>query len=274
MIKVCLIGIGKTGKEIAKVLLDHSEIELVSVMCSNGSKKEGKDLGSVLGIDEVGTKIESTEKLEENLFRFKPNIVVDFSKPEATLKNADIISRMKVNMVIGTTGFTELEIKKLEDLSKVNHNGILYAPNITSGVNVVMILSKLAAVLLNNYDFHISEMHYKNKKDSPSGTALKIAEEIKSGLSYSGRDIDNIDIPINAVRAGGVVGKHEVLIAGEDDIITISHESFSRKIFALGAIKAILFMQNKTGFYGMSDVLCLAKVIEDLYASENMEMAE
>ena len=137
-----------------------------------------------------------------------------------------------------------------------------------------MVLTKLASILLNNYDFQISEMHHKNKKDIPSGTAVKITKEIESGLLYAGKDIPEEGISINSVRAGGVVGKHEVLIVGEDDRITISHESFSRKVFAAGAIHAINFIQSKIGFYEMRDVLNLSKVIEDLYIRKNEQNSE
>ncbi|BCZ44465.1 hypothetical protein psyc5s11_05320 [Clostridium gelidum] len=177
-------------------------------------------------------------------------------------------------MVIGTTGFSVLDLKRIETLANNNQVGIVYAPNITLGVNVLMILTKLASILLNNYDFQISEIHHRNKKDSPSGTAVKIAKEIESGLLYAGKDIPEAGISINSVRAGGVVGKHEVLIAGEDDRITISHESFSRKVFASGAIHAIKFIQNKAGFYEMRDVLDLSKVIEDLYINKNEHNSE
>jgi dihydrodipicolinate reductase len=271
MIRVCLIGIGKTGKEIAKTLLEHNDVELVSVVCSPNSSKKGKNLGEIIGSEEDGIKIESADELEEVLSKSEPDVVVDFSRPEATLKNAEIVSRMKVNMVIATTGFSEVDFKKLKVLIQDNHNGIVYAPNITLGVNVLMILTNLTSILLNNYDFQISEIHHKNKKDSPSGTALKIAQEIEKGLIYSGKDIKEGNISINAVRAGGVVGKHEVLIVGENDRIVISHESFSRKIFALGAIHAINFIKNKTGFYEMSDVLNLSKVIEDIYQSKELD---
>lgn len=269
MLKVCLIGIGKTGKEIAKTLFNQMDIKIVSAMCSPGSLKKHMDLGKVIGIQDIGIKIEGTNKLEEVILTSKPDVIVDFSTPKATLINAEIISRMKVNMVIGTTGFSVLDLNRIETLAYNNHIGIVYAPNITPGVNVLMILTKLASILLNNYDFQISEIHHKNKKDIPSGTAVKIANEIKSGLLYAGKDIPEAGIPINSVRAGGVVGKHEVLIVGEDDRITISHESFSRKVFALGAIHAINFIQNKIGFYEMRDVLSLSKVIEDLYIRKN-----
>ncbi|MBW6410733.1 4-hydroxy-tetrahydrodipicolinate reductase [Clostridium weizhouense] len=268
MVKICLIGLGKTGKEIAKMILKNKNMELVSVLCSPNSSKKNRDLGEILKIQKTDIKIESIDTLEQNILKSKPDIVIDFSNPEATLKNANLISKMKVNMVIGTTGFSEIDLKKLETLATKNHTGMVYAPNITVGINVLMILTKLASVLLNDYDFNISEIHHKNKKDSPSGTALKIATEIENGLKYSGKDINESKISINSIRAGGVVGKHTVSIVGEDDIITISHESFSRKVFALGAIYAINFIQNKIGFYEMSDILCLSKVIEDLYLSQ------
>jgi 4-hydroxy-tetrahydrodipicolinate reductase len=143
------------------------------------------------------------------------------------------------------------------------NSGIVYAPNITLGVNVLMLLSNLAANILNNYDFQITEIHHKHKKDAPSGTAVKIAKEVEEGLVSSGMHIDSINIPINAVRAEGVVGKHEILIIGEDDKIEISHESFSRRAFALGAIKTVKFINNKAGYYEMNDVLDLQKVLTD-----------
>lgn len=232
------------------------------------------DLGQEIGIQDVGIKIEGTNRLEEIILKYRPDVVVDFSKPEATLKNVEIISRLGVNMVIGTTGFSAIDLKRIETLADKNHIGIVYAPNITLGVNVLMVLTKLASILLNNYDFQISEIHHKNKKDSPSGTAVKIAKEIESGLLYAGKDIPKEGISINSVRAGGVVGKHEVLIVGEDDRITISHESFSRKVFASGAICATKFIKGKIGFYEMRDVLDLSKVIEDLYINKNEHNSE
>lgn len=271
MIRVCLIGIGKTGKEIAKLIYGQSDMKLVSAICSPGSNKKHKDLGEIIGTNETGIRIEEANKLKESILRCKPDVVIDFSSPEATLKNVEIISKMKVNMVIGTTGFSELALRKLENLTINNHIGIVYAPNITLGVNVMMILTKLASVLLDNYDYQISEIHHKNKKDIPSGTALKIRKEIEDGLVYKRKDTSEEQIPINSVRAGGVVGKHEVLIVGENDCITISHESYSRKVFAAGAIHAVDFIKDKIGFYEMKDVLCLSKVIEDLYKSEDRQ---
>lgn len=271
MVKVCLIGLGKTGKEIAKMILKQRDMKVVSAICSPGSIKKYMDLGQVLGIQDIGIKIEGSNKLEELIIKNRPDVVVDFSSPEATLNNAQIISNLGVNLIIGTIGFSEADLKKLKTLAYRNQTGIVYAPNITMGVNVLMVLAKLASILLGNYDFQVTEAHHKNKKDIPSATALKIVNQIEDGLIYLGKDIAEEKIPVNSVRAGGIVGKHEVLIAGEHDKITISHESFSRKVFASGAIHAINFVKDKIGFYEMSDVLSLSKVIEDLYTNQEKQ---
>lgn len=268
MIRVCLTGIGKTGREIASAIMEQQDMKLVAVVCSPNSEKCGKDLGEILGRSQTGIIIDSSDNLEEIIFKTKPEIVIDFSSPEATMRNARIFSRMKVNIVIATTGFSAFSLKKLLVLSKKHHTGILYAPNITLGVNVLMLLTNLASSILNNYDFSITEMHHKKKKDSPSGTALKIAKEVQKGLIASGSAAGGSEIPITAIRAGGIIGKHEVMIIGEDDKIEISHESFSRKAFAQGAIKAAGFLYKKSGFYEMSDVLNLGKVLGDYVEKE------
>ncbi|MDF2989181.1 MAG: dihydrodipicolinate reductase, partial [Eubacterium sp.] len=178
------------------------------------------------------------------------------------LKNAMIFSKYKINIVLGTTGFSQYDLKKIFVLARKYKNGIVYAPNITLGVNVLMLLTNLSASLLNNYDFQITEVHHKNKLDSPSGTAKKIAFEVQGGLKNTGVQISAADIPINSVRAGGVIGKHEVMIVGEEDKIEITHESFSRKAFAQGALKAAKFIHKKSGYFEMRDVLDLDKVLK------------
>jgi 4-hydroxy-tetrahydrodipicolinate reductase len=271
VIKVCISGLGRTGKEIAKAISNEKELHLVSSICSPNSKYLNKDLGQILGIDNTGIIISSSENLEEIIFKNKPDVVIDFSNPKAALKNAVVFSKYKVNIVIGTTGFSPYELKRIYVLSRKYKNGIVYAPNITLGVNVMMLLTNLSASLLSNYDFQITEVHHKNKLDSPSGTAKKIACEIKAGLKNSGIIIENFDIPINSVRAGGVIGKHEVMIVGDEDKIEISHESFSRKAFAQGAIKAAKFIHKKSGYYEMRDVLDLEKVLKT-YITNNDRM--
>lgn len=274
MIRVCLMGLGKTGKEVAKVILEQKDMKLVAAISSPESSKRGKDVGEVIGCAYTGITIEGADKLEEIIFRTKPDVVVDFSNPEATIKNAKIFSKFKVNIVIATTGFSKFSLKRLFALTKKYHNGIVYAPNITLGVNVLMLLSNLAASILNNYDFQITEMHHKRKKDAPSGTAIKIAGEIEKGLRASGKVGIDSEIPISAIRAGGVVGKHEVMIIGEEDKIEISHESFSRKAFAEGALRAVRFLYRKSGYFEMTDVLNLSKVLGDYIEKEKRRISK
>lgn len=269
MIRVCLVGLGKTGKEIAKALLSEDNMALVAAICSPSSNKAGRDLGEIIGSSNTGIIVESADKIQHVIFKTKPDVVIDFSSPEATLRNAVVFSKMKINLVVGTTGFSRFALKRLFVLARKYHNGIVYAPNITLGVNVLMLLTNLASSILSNYDFQINEVHHKNKKDAPSGTALKIAREIEKGLSLSGLENSNKNIPINAVRAGGVVGKHEVMIIGEDDRIEISHESFSRKSFAEGALRAVKFIYGKSGYYEMADVLNLKKILNDYMEKED-----
>lgn len=269
MVKVCLVGLGKTGKEIARVLLCEKDIQLVSVICSPNSDKKGKDLGEITGNGNTGIIIDSSDNLQQVIFKKKPEVVIDFSNAAAAVKNAKVFAKMKVNMVIGTTGFSNMDLKRLFILTRKYHNGIVYAPNITLGVNVLMLLTNLASSILNSYDFQINEVHHKHKKDSPSGTAKKIAAEVEKGLTSSGIDINTVNIPIHAVRAGGVVGKHEVMIVGDEDEILISHESFSRKAFAQGAIRTAKFINGKSGYFEMSDVLNLQLVLKSLIDREN-----
>ncbi len=259
MIKVGLIGLGKTGKHIAREILVEKNMEIVAAVCSPKSTKKGMDLGELLNTCQTGIIISTSDELQSIIFKTKPDVIVDFSNPSSTLENALTISKMKINMVIGTTGFTKDHINKIQDMTYRFNNGIVYAPNITLGVNVLMLLSNIAANILNKYDFQITEIHHKNKKDAPSGTALKISSEIENGLESAG--VYNKDIPINFVRAGGVVGKHHVLIVGENDKIEISHESFSRKAFAEGAINAINYIHKKSGYYEMKNILDLKRIL-------------
>ncbi len=274
MIRVCLIGLGKTGREVAKVLLEQENIKLVAAVCRPGGEKVGKDLGEVIGSRDTGIIVVGSDKLEEMVFRAKPDIAVDFSSPTATIKNAVVLSKLKVSMVIATTGFSKISLQKMFILTKKYHNGIVYAPNITMGVNVMMLLTGIASSILNNYDFQVNEEHHSKKKDIPSGTAMKIAGEIEKALESSGGDEQHGSVPINAVRAGGIVGKHEVIIAGEEDMLEIAHQSFSRKAFASGAVHAIKFLYKKPGYYEMSDVLGLTRVLSEYIEKDKIRQAK
>lgn len=264
MTRVCLIGLGRTGMEIARIIIDQRDMKLVGAICSDFSSKAGKDIGEVLNLPPIGAKVYTSNQLKFVIDKLKPDVFVDFSNYKATMKNVKTISENGIGLIIGTTGFSKTDLMRMMVLSKKNGSGVLYAPNITLGVNVMMLLSNIAARILPDYDFEITEAHHKFKKDSPSGTALKIADEIEKSLESSGVEV-NEDIPIHAIRAGGIVGRHQLMIAGENDKIEIVHESFSRKAFAAGALRGIRFVKNKKGFFEMRDVLDLERVLASYF---------
>jgi 4-hydroxy-tetrahydrodipicolinate reductase len=261
-IKLAVIGLGKAGLEVARYLLEQPDIRVTDAFCSPGGAKAGLDLGEVLNMRDTGLVIMGSDQLRDRMLCCRPDAVIDFSTPEGTLKHAEILSPMHIRMVVGTTGFTEFSLKRLKVLNRKYENGLVFAPNITTGVNVLMLLSHLAAGLLSQYDFRITETHHSRKKDAPSGTAKKIAVEIEKGLRQAGISDMTERVPIHAIRAGGVVGIHEVMIVGEQDQIRISHESFNRRVFAEGALRAALFIIHKTGWFEMKDTLEMDSVLE------------
>jgi 4-hydroxy-tetrahydrodipicolinate reductase len=131
------------------------------------------------------------------------------------------------------------------------------APNITYGVNVLLTMARLAAQLQMECDFEIVEENHKNKIDSPSGTAAKLATTIESAICENGGHSNTV--PIHSIRSGDIIGRHKILVTGKYDQIEISHTAFSREAYAEGAYKAAQFVYGRTGFYEMKDVFRLGK---------------
>lgn len=244
--KIALVGLGRTGRIVAEYLWEQDSLAMV--LCKPNSLSANRDLGELLNIKPTGIMLETTAHLERKLFHKKPDVLIDFSSHHFLKENIHTLAKCGVNVVTAVTEYDRAEIEKFKALADKGNIGIVMAPNITYGVNVLMLMAEIAAEILGDYDFDVFEEHHKYKKDRPSGTAMKIANKIRSGLSIQK------EIPEHVVRAGGIVGKHKVLICGEFDKIEISHESFSRVAFAQGAYKAAQFIAGKTGFYEMSDI--------------------
>lgn len=228
-IKVGLIGLGKTGSVIADSIFGDDRFDLVFAVKKTPPRPE-----------DYGFSVETKETLPELIAKFKPKVVIDFSTPEATLEN---IKSLKKNMgiVIGTTGFKDEEIQHLKRYS--NKLKILFAPNISDGINILMSACKVIHDLWKEADVEIVEEHFKGKKDMPSGTAKKISE------------VFDKEAPIHSVRAGGIVGVHKVIFATHNQKITIEHESFSRNVFAEATKSAVLWLNGKKrGFYEISQM--------------------
>lgn len=264
MVRTCLLGLGRTGKVVAEELLMSREFDLVSVITRPGSKKANRSLRELANINS-DLKAVSAEKLAEEIRKKKFTLAIDFSTPDACLKNAQILAEHGVQIVVGTTGFNKLQVYELKSMAQRYKIGMVYAPNISVGINALLYIAKALARMTPEYDVEIMESHHRHKADSPSGTALKIAAAIhhekgiqEQKLVFGRRGAthrDAAEIGIHAIRAGGITGVHRVLFAGEYDEIEITHRSYSRKVFAEGALLAAKFILNRRGFFSMEEVL-------------------
>jgi 4-hydroxy-tetrahydrodipicolinate reductase len=252
MLRLGISGLGRTGLQTARYLLNQPDIKLVCGFCSPNSNKKHKDLGQLLGLQKVGIPIISSDEL--SLLKVLPQVIIDFSPHEAALTNAPIFFENRINLVVASTGFNEIELKKLTNLALKANRGIVIAPNITQGVNVLMLLSQIAADILNSYDIEIIEHHHNKKLDIPSGTAIKLADQLPG------------EPTIHAIRAGGIIGFHKTMFVGKNDKIEISHESITREAFAEGALRAAKWVQNKSGVFEMNHVLDLNNVLSKYLA--------
>lgn len=199
-------------------------------------------------------------------FIAKCDAVIDFTIPEASMFFAADVAKHKKIHVIGTTGFSDIQLAKLRDYTK--ESTVFWSPNMSIGVNLTAMLAQKAAELLDeNYDIEILEMHHRYKKDSPSGTALLLGEAVAKGRKTKfTREIEHNrsgerkkgDIGYAVLRGGNVIGDHSVIFAGDMDRVEITHKAQSREIFASGAIKAAIWCKDKPhGFYTMADLLKL-----------------
>ena len=202
----------------------------------------------------------------ENAFK-KANVIIDFTVPKCTLEVLKIASKLKKRVVIGTTGFTKREENIIKKYSR--KIPILKAGNMSLGVNLLMYLTEIASKSLNNnFLSKVFEVHHRNKKDHPSGTALMLGKGIAVGKN---KDFNKLmgkkylnkkvfpygkKINFNSVRKGSVIGKHEVSFSSGKEIVSLSHEAFDRELFSVGALTAAKWIINKKpGLYSMRDLL-------------------
>ena len=197
------------------------------------------------------------------------DVLIDFTRPEPTLANLEICRQAGRRAVIGTTGFSEQE--KAQIKAAAQDIGVVFAPNMSVGVNLCLKLLDVAArVLGDEVDIEVIEAHHRHKVDAPSGTALRMGEVVAEALGRDLKDCavygreghtgerDRKTIGFETIRAGDIVGDHTVLFAGTGERIEITHKASSRMTFANGAIRAASWLTGqKTGLYDMRDVLGL-----------------
>ncbi|HIZ75917.1 MAG TPA: 4-hydroxy-tetrahydrodipicolinate reductase [Candidatus Mediterraneibacter stercoravium] len=194
------------------------------------------------------------------------DVVIDFSNAGAVDALLDYCAEKKIPVVLCTTGLSEEQLEKVRETSE--KTAVLKSANMSVGINLLLKLLKDAAKVLGNagYDIELVERHHNQKLDAPSGTALALADSINEALNgeyhyvYDRSQVrqkrDTKEIGISAVRGGTIVGEHEVIFAGTDEVIEFRHSAYSRNVFAKGAVEAAKFLAGKeTGMYDMGDVI-------------------
>jgi 4-hydroxy-tetrahydrodipicolinate reductase len=262
-IKIAIAGSsGRMGRILLEKVFQSDDLVLHAALEHGSSTLIGKDAGSLSGTA-CGVKVSADVEAALQ----GADVLIDFTRPEGTLHHLDICQKLGVNMVIGTTGFNAQQKAQLG--SAAQQIGIVFAPNMSVGVNLVFKLLETASrVLAQGYDIEIIEAHHRHKVDAPSGTALGMGEVIAKTL---GRDLekcavygregitgerDPSTIGFATVRGGDIVGDHTVMFAGTGERIEITHKASSRATFALGALRAARFLkEHPAGMYDMQDVL-------------------
>ena len=248
MIKVLLCGAcGKMGGNVLSLLANDSE---ATVVC-------GVDLYP----KEIGIPVyTSFENVQEDV-----DVIIDFSSPVDIEKRLEFAKMKGAGIVLASTGFTSDDLALIQKYE--SEVAIFRTANLSLGINLMQALVKAAAqVLGENFDVEIIEKHHNLKKDAPSGTALMLADSVNEAFGgekefvYGREGIVGArtkkEVGIHAVRGGTIVGEHEVIFAGEDEVITISHSASSKRVFAVGAIRAAKWLKGKpAGRYEMKDLL-------------------
>ena len=223
------------------------------------------DVNVVAGFDILGSSDRGFPVYTNpDLFTGNADVVVDFSHPSALSPLLSFCKKRNISIVLATTGFSEEQLIEIEEASKTTP--VFRSANMSLGINVVIELIKKAAAVLDGYDIEIVERHHNRKVDAPSGTALMLADAAASVVNYNAdyvftrHDVrqprEKAEIGISAVRGGSIVGDHEVIFAGRDEVIELHHHAASREIFANGAVQAAKFLVGKKpGLYNMSDLV-------------------
>ncbi len=266
MVKAVVTGAGgRMGGKIISLISATEGINVVGAVEVTGHPIIGCDIGQGLGLGETG--VLACDKLADCIDQ--ADVVIDFTSHESSLNYLKIARQKNRAIVIGSTGFTESEMREIKKLAK--NTRCLLSPNMSVGVNVMLkVLEYCAEILKDDYDIEIVEAHHHLKKDAPSGTALQMAKvicekrgcNIEETLVYSRRGLigerTKKEIGIQTIRAGDIAGDHTVIFGGAGERLEFIHRAHNRDNFARGAIRAAQWIVNqKNGLYDMQDVLGL-----------------
>ena len=255
---------GRMGRMLIETVLAADGCALAGALDVPGSPALGQDAGAFAG---KATGVTITSDLRSGLAGAQ--VLIDFTRPEGTLAHLAVCRELGVKAVIGTTGFSDAQKAEIADHAR--HVAVVFAPNMSVGVNVVMrLLDQAARALSQGYDIEVIEAHHRHKVDAPSGTALQMGEVLAKALGRELKDCavyaregvtgerDPSSIGFATIRGGDIVGDHTVLFAGTGERIEITHKSSSRATYAQGSLRAVRFLAGRAnGLYDMFDVLNL-----------------
>lgn len=248
MIEIIINGCnGKMGKAVATAI-NHRQ-----------------DCSVFAGVD-VFNEVENSFPTYSNINEVSGgDVIIDFSHPSCLSSLLEYAISNKKPLVIATTGYTEADIENIKQAAKLIP--IFFTFNMSLGINLLVELAVTASKILgNNFDVEIVEKHHNQKIDAPSGTAIMLADAInhanddKFRYVYDRQSIrqkrDTNEIGIHSVRGGSIVGDHDVIFAGHDEVVTLSHSAYSKEVFAVGAVNAAIFITSKpAGLYNMKDLI-------------------
>jgi 4-hydroxy-tetrahydrodipicolinate reductase len=255
---------GRMGRNLIKAVEETAGLKLTAATDRPGNSFIGLDAGEVAGVGKLDVTI--ADDLAKVVDDF--DVVIDFTRPEGTLNHLSICRSHGKKMVIGTTGFDKEGLQAISDTAK--DIAIVFAPNMSVGVNLVLKLLQMAAKVLNpeQYDIEVIEAHHRHKVDAPSGTALRMGEVVAETLGWDLKEVavygregitgerPRQQIGFETIRAGDIVGEHTVMFATEGERVEITHKASSRMTFAKGAARACVWLADKSnGLYDMQDVL-------------------
>jgi 4-hydroxy-tetrahydrodipicolinate reductase len=264
MVKALVTGcLGRMGMRIINMIQNTDGVELCAALEIKGHPKKGEDIGTLSGFGNIGVLVDDDINDCIDLC----DVIIDFTSSSASLDNLKAAAGKNKAIVIGSTGFSPAELGEVKETC--NEARCVLAPNMSVGVNLLFkILKDISPLLKDDYDIEIIEAHHRNKKDAPSGTAIKLAEVIADSIS---RDLEKVgvyerhgligkrtddEIGIQTIRGGDIVGEHTVIFAGIGERIEIAHKATNRDNFAKGAVIAAKWLYSKeNGLYDMMDVL-------------------
>ncbi len=266
MLRIAVTGAaGRMGKTLIQAVGNHPETELTVALERPDSSLIGADAGELAGIGRNNLAVCGDIQAVIDDF----DVLIDFTVPAASVANAEACAAGGKKLVLGTTGFTDQQ--KAGVLACAGQSALCMASNFSTGVNLCFKLADMAArVLGDDVDIEISEAHHRHKIDAPSGTALSLGEVVAKALGRDLKEVavygregqtgarDGQTIGFATVRAGDIVGDHTVMFAAEGERVEITHKASSRMSFARGAVRAAVWLADKSpGLYDMQDVLGL-----------------